>query len=326
MHCLGQARLGNAGRWRVLEENCVKLFWMLGLAFVGLEAALLYASYSSSALLPAASGLRAATAATPIAQPRYEVQSLPQAEVHILMIPAKSQYRVMPALSDKVAMLKDFADPSGAIAVINGGFFDPENQQSTSYVMLQGKSAADPRQNDRLTQNPNLAPYLDKIFDRSEFRQYLCETGGQQTVRYDIAQHSEATLSNCQLVGALGAGPRLLPNLNLQPESFLEIADGAIVRDPIDYDRLSPRSAVGILPDGGVIWVMVAQKSGAIDASGMTLQQLADFLKSLGVTKALNLDGGGSASLYYQSTTHYGKLDEQGRAIERPVKSVLLVK
>ncbi len=310
-------------RCRRKEENCVKLFWMLGLAFVGLEAALLYVSYSSSAVLPAASGLRAAgSAATPIAQPRYEVRSLPQAEVHILMIPAKSQYRVMPALSDKVAMLKDFADPAGAIAVINGGFFDPENQQSTSYVMLQGKSIADPKQNDRLTQNPNLAPYLDKIFDRSEFRQYLCG----QTVQYDIARHGDAGLSNCQLVSALGAGPGLLPELNLQPESFLEIADGAVVRDPIDYDRLSPRSAVGILPDGGVVWVMVAQKSKAIDASGMTLQQLSDFMKSLGATKALNLDGGGSASLYYQGETHYGKLDEQGRAIERPVKSVLLVK
>jgi len=225
-----------------------------------------------------------------------------------------------------VATLKDFAIPSGAIAVINGGFFDPENQKSTSHIMLQGKPAADPKQNDRLTQNPNLAPYLSKIFDRSEFRQYLCQSEGSQVTRYDIALHSEAALANCQLVSALGAGPRLLPDLNLQPESFLEIAKGVVIRDPIDHDRLSSRSAVGILPDGGVVWVMVAQKPEAIDASGMTLQQLADFLKSLGVTKALNLDGGGSASLYYKGTTHYGKLDEQGRAIERPVKSVLLVK
>jgi hypothetical protein len=306
----------------------VKLFWMLGLAFVGLETLLFYVSTSSSAVPPTSPAPQAAIPqAAPAVQPlRYEMRSLPQAEVHILTIPAQSQYRVVPALSDGVAMLKDFADPAGAIAVINGGFFDPENQQSTSHVTLQGKAVADPKQNDRLTQNPDLAPYLSKIFDRSEFRQYLCEQGGGQAIRYDIALHSDAALADCQLVSALGAGPRLLPELNLQPESFLEVANGAVVRDPIDHDRLSPRSAMGILPDGGVVWVMVAQKPGAIDASGMTLQQLADFLKSLGATKALNLDGGGSASLYYKGVTHYGKLDDQGRAIERPVKSVLLVK
>jgi hypothetical protein len=304
----------------------VKLVWILGLAFVGLEALLLYVSTSSSAIPPSpAPQADASPTASPIAQPiRYEKRSLPQAEVHILTIP--SQYQVVPALSNGVATLKDFAAPAGAIAVINGGFFDPANQQSTSHVTLDSKPAADPKQNDRLTQNPDLAPYLDKIFNRSEFRQYLCNQGSSQTTQYDIALHSDAPLANCQLVSALGAGPRLLPELNLQPESFLEISNGAVVRDPIDHDRLSPRSAVGILPDGGVVWVMVAQKAEAIDASGMTLQQLADFLKSLGATKALNLDGGGSASLYYNGTTHYGKLDEQGRAIERPVKSVLLVK
>ncbi|HEY9631149.1 MAG TPA: phosphodiester glycosidase family protein [Coleofasciculaceae cyanobacterium] len=306
----------------------MKLAWIVGLAFVGLEAALFYVSTSSSAIPPTPAP-QAATSptASPIAQPiRYEVRSLPQSEVHLLTIPAGSPYRVMPALSEGVATLKDFAAPAGAIAVINGGFFDPANQQSTSHVTLDGKSAADPKQNDRLTQNPDLAPYLDKIFNRSEFRQYLCNSEGSPSIRYDVALHSDAPLANCQLASALGAGPRLLPDLNLQPESFLEVADGTVIRDPIDHNRLSPRSAIGILPDGGLVWVMVAQKAGAIEASGMTLQQLADFIKSLGAVKALNLDGGGSASLYYNGTTYYGTLDAQGNPIERPVKSVLLVK
>jgi Phosphodiester glycosidase len=317
----------------------VKLFWTLILAFMGLEALLFYVTHSSP-IAPAAN-LAANPAANPAAEAiapaspaplRYEVQSLPQAEVHTLVIPAQSQHQVITAVSQQVATLKDFAAPYGAIAVINGGFFDPENQKSTSYITLQGKTAADPRQNDRLTQNPNLAPYLAQIFNRTEFRQYRCEpigepideSEGQPTLRYDIALHTDAPAAGCQLIQALGAGPRLLPEPNLQSEGFLAINNGEVVRDAIDYNRLSPRSAVGILPDGSVILVMVAQ-TGAID-SGMTVSQLADLMKSLGAEKAMNLDGGSSTSLYYNGTTHYGKLDDQGNPVERPVKSVLLVK
>ncbi|MBD3883371.1 phosphodiester glycosidase family protein [Phormidium tenue FACHB-886] len=259
--------------------------------------------------------------------PEYETYTLDRAIVHTVLISAQSQYQVIPAVTPGIATLKDFAEPYQAIAVINGGFFDPANQQSTSYVMLQGRIAADPQQNDRLTNNPDLAPYLDKIFNRSEFRQYQCGQAGSQTLRHDIALHKDAPPAGCQLVNALGAGPRLLPDLNLQSESFLETAaDGSILRDPIDHNRLSPRSAIGITADGSVILVMAAQKPGLPDGSGLTLQELANFMKSLGVQKALNLDGGGSASLYFDGTTYYGKLDEAGNPIERPVKSVLLVK
>ena len=59
--------------------------------------------------------------------------------------------------------------------------------------------------------------------------------------------------------------------------------------------------------------------------SGMSLPDLAAFLKNLGAKKALNLDGGSSASLYYQGQTYYGKLDQQGDKVQRPLKSVLVV-
>jgi Phosphodiester glycosidase len=306
----------------------VKLFWMLTLAFVGLEALLFYVTHSSpSAVSPTASP--AAVTPIPISSSplpiRYEVQSLPQAKIHILVIPAQSQYQIIAAVSDQVATLKDFAVPYRAIAVINGGFFDPENQQSTSYITLQGQTAADPQKNDRLINNPNLTPYLDKIFNRAEFRQYRCELPSE-AIRYDITLHNDPPPTGCQIVNALGAGPTLLPEPNLQPEGFLAIVNGEVIRDAIDQGRLSPRSAVGIRQDGSVIWVMVAQQPEAIDASGMTLQQLADLMKSLGAEKAINLDGGSSTSLYYNGTTYYGKLDEQGNPVERPVKSVLLIK
>jgi hypothetical protein len=309
----------------------VKLFWILFLSFIGVEALLFFLTHSPTAVLSSASpsasppaAISSPAEATALdRQPTYQTYPLDQAIVHTVLVPVQSGRQVLPALTPGVATLKDFADPYQAIAVINGGFFDPENQQSTSYVTLQGQIVSDPTQNDRLTRNPNLTPYFDKIFNRSEFRQYQCG----DSLRYDITLHQDPTPANCQLVSALGAGPRLLPDLNLQPESFLETAaDGAIVRDPIDHSRLSPRSAIGITADGSLLLVMVAQTPNAPDASGMTLQELAEFMKSLGAQKALNLDGGSSASLYYNGTTHYGKLDEAGTPIDRPVKSVLLVK
>ncbi len=77
--------------------------------------------------------------------------------------------------------------------------------------------------------------------------------------------------------------------------------------------------------DGSVVWVMVAQKPGVSTTSGMSLLALANFMKTLGIEKAMNLDGGSSASLYYNGKTIYGKLNVAGNSSRRAVKSVLLV-
>jgi len=70
---------------------------------------------------------------------------------------------------------------------------------------------------------------------------------------------------------------------------------------------------------------MVAQKPEAPTHAGMSLQRLATFMKSLGVEKAMNLDGGSSSSLYYKGKTFYGKVNAKGNLIKRSVKSVLLI-
>jgi exopolysaccharide biosynthesis protein len=49
-------------------------------------------------------------------------------------------------------------------------------------------------------------------------------------------------------------------------------------------------------------------------------------MKTLGVNKAMNLDGGSSSSFYYDGKAFYGKVDGQGERVERSVKSVLLLK
>lgn len=54
------------------------------------------------------------------------------------------------------------------------------------------------------------------------------------------------------------------------------------------------RTAVGILPNGNWLFVVV-DKKGLFD--GMTIDELADLMEKLGCVDALNLDGGGSSTL-----------------------------
>ncbi len=254
----------------------------------------------------------------PLETIRYEQRTEAQSLVHTLLIPASSKFLVTPALSKKVSTVEDFSRQTRSNAIINGGFFDPVNQKTTSYVVLFGKLVADPRENERLTKNPNLKPYLPKIFNRTEFRRYLCG----QTIRYDITPHSEPPPTGCQLVLALGGGPSLLPELTLAQEGFVDNGNG---RDALGSKQPNARTAVGITRNGSVILVMVGQKPDAPTKSGMSLPALADLMKTLGVEKAMNLDGGSSSSLYYNGKSYYGKVDKALNPVKRPVKSVLLV-
>lgn len=303
----------------------MKKIWLLGLTLVGLGMVVLSISRSQPTSAPSSLVLpMSASSSTVMPSLEQEVQYkshiLPQGIVHTLLIPAQSRFVVTPALSE-LDTLESFAQKHRAIAALNGGFFDPKNHKSTSYVVLQGKLVADPRQNERLMNNSNLAPYLDKILNRTEFRRYLCG----QTVRYDIAPHQEPSPAGCRLVDALGGGPGLLPEMTLVQEGFLDVSNGKVIRDALGSSQPNARTAVGITHDGGVVWLMVAQKPEAPTTSGMSLQALADFMKTLGVEKAVNLDGGSSSSLYYKGKTFYGKVEKAGSLVKRPVKSVLLV-
>jgi hypothetical protein len=257
---------------------------------------------------------------TPKPDIQYKVYSLPRATVYSLQIPTQ-RFFLMPALSDEVDSLETFVRKHGAIAAINGGFFDPVNQKSTSYITIKEKLVADPRLNGRLINNPDLAPYLSKILNRSEFRRYRCG----QAFQYAIVRHSDSIPPNCQLMDALGGGPQLLPENTSQQEGFVDYANGATVRDSLGSEQPNARSAIGIAHDGSILLVMAAQKPEAPKNSGMSLSELAAFLKTLGAQQAMNLDGGTSSTLSFQGKTSYGKLDETGKIVTRPIKSVLLV-
>lgn len=287
--------------------------WRIILGFIGVGALV----FSSSHLfLHPTNDDRSSAITEPKPTITYQSRQLIHGTAHILSISTK-QFRVTPALSASTEPLENFATRDGVIAAINGGFFDPENRQSTSFVGLNGQVVADPRQNNRLMQNPDLVPYLDKILNRSEFRSYQCGT----TIAYQIRQHQDPIPAGCRSLSALGGGPRLLPDRTDQAEGFIDRAKG---RDALGSDQRNARTAIGLTSSSTIIWVMVAQTPDITD-SGATLSELAELMKSLGAETAMNLDGGSSSALYYQGKTIYGKLDQTGNPVQRPVKSVFLV-
>jgi exopolysaccharide biosynthesis protein len=251
----------------------------------------------------------------------YQVYEFPKSTVHTLRIPAKSELTVKVALSSTVNSLETFARKSQAVAVLNGGFFDASNRKTTSYIIEQGQVVGDPQQNARLMQNPQLVPYLAQILNRSEFRRYFCG----RSVKYAITSRSFPIPEGCQLTDALGGGPRLLPEITAEAEGFFQKEGGKTLRDPLSIQQANARTALGIIRDGDLLWAMAAQKPNSSGASGLSLPELAKFLKTLGVEEAINLDGGSSSSFYYQGKTYYGKLDKQGKPVKRPVKSVLIL-
>lgn len=292
--------------------------------------------------LSAASVLFPVVASTPISQKHpasapgitrlLEQKQFPQGTLYTLKVPKNSGLKVVPVLSKTLATIdsqlwQDAVGQAKPVFLINGGFFDPNNSLTTSFVFQDGMLAGDPRINPQLVNNPKLIPYLPKIFNRPEFRVYLCQkTKGQFDTQYDIALHDDAIPSDCLLKESLGAGPTLLPKLDDFAEGFVDYNEaGKLTRDPIGVCSKNARSAVGLTANGDVILMMGAQNPANAKNSGFTLADMANLLKARGAVKAMALDGGSSSSIFYAKKPVFGKLNAKGDFVRRPVKSVLMV-
>lgn len=289
----------------------------------------------------------------PASQLRAQQVQLKQGTLYYAIIP--KSYRVQPVVSDKVQRLDGFlkAFPD-ALVMINSGYFDPENQKTASYVTIDGKVVADPTQNERLTGNQRLKPYLERIFNRTELRTYVCREGR----RYDIVEHKAETPSGCTLRHVMGGGPLLLPEDHSLQEAVIDYDKAhKLIRDPFGVHHSNARSAIGLTPAGSLIIVMVAQNPSQ-KAYGMNFEQVQSVLSSLGATKAMMLDGGSSSAIWIKNLpvsevadkqlskpdaaeseakeedslppersipVVYGKYTKEGQLVKRPVKSVLVV-
>ncbi len=91
------------------------------------------------------------------------------------------------------------------------------------------------------------------------------------------------------------------------------------------YTKKQPRTAVGLLPNGN--WVFVVIDGRQKHSKGFTLLELAHFMKKLGCTGALNLDGGGSSTMVIQDSIVNSPSGREPGLVrkERPISNALLI-
>ncbi len=194
----------------------------------------------------------------------------------------------------------DFAKEADAIAAINGSFYDMERGLSVVYIKADGETIA------------RGAPG----------RNVYTENGG---IGWDpdqmpvIIARPDNGWASTDYENLLASGPLLI--LNGQIREFNN--------DPFHQNR-HPRSGVAITDDQKLLLVTIDGRS--FQSYGLAIPELAQFFSELGVTDALNLDGGGSAALWIDERIENGgivsypsdnfEFDHEG---ERAVSNALLI-
>lgn len=108
---------------------------------------------------------------------------------------------------------------------------------------------------------------------------------------YEIISEDEVSAEELMEKGAVQTfsfGPALVDGGSIAVETNEEVGQAM---------ASNPRTAIGIIDENHYVFVV---SDGRTDESeGLSLHELADFMKELGCETAYNLDGGGSSTMYF---------------------------
>lgn len=184
----------------------------------------------------------------------------------------------------------EIAEGVGAILAINGDYY---GSQEKGYVIRNGSLY----RNAAVSGQEDLVIYADG--------------------RWEIINEDDIT-AEALLAGdamqVLSFGPALVS------DGMVTVSDG----EEVGKARASnPRTAIGMIDE--LHYVFVVSDGRTDESAGLSLSQLADFMKGLGVTTAYNLDGGGSSTLYFNGQV-INKPTTNGKSIkERRVSDIVYV-
>lgn len=181
-------------------------------------------------------------------------------------------------LTEKTSVM---ARSAGAILAINGDYY---GVQESGYVLRNGVLYRDTP----VSGKEDLVIFADgsfRIIREDEISaQSLLEAGAEQILSF---------------------GPALVENGEVSVEKGQEVSRAK---------SGNPRTAIGIVGENHYVFVVSDGRTS--DSQGLSLHKLAEFMQSLGVTTAYNLDGG-SSTLYFngqvvnQPTTNGKKIQER---------------
>jgi exopolysaccharide biosynthesis protein len=210
-------------------------------------------------------------------------------------------------IGSEVSVLKPtsaFGIASGAKAAINGTFFDVKNGGSLDFIKVKGRVINETR----LEKNNSRAKHQEAAV--------VIQDGKLSLKKWNGSPDWEHTLTDENI---MVTGPLLR----------IDNADETLDSGAFSTTR-HPRTAIGIKPNGRVILLTVDGRNA--NSAGMSLFELRKIMKWLGCTSAINLDGGGSTTLWIQGFPDNGVINYPtdnklwDHAGERKVANVILLK
>jgi len=196
------------------------------------------------------------------------------------------------------------AEASGALAAVNGGFFNIKNGGSVAYIKTGG-----------LIVDADTAKKWTKYSDMTG--SLLIDKKGH--VLIDFAKTNSYYDSHPEYKDVMVTGPLLITG-----KEKVQLPSSSLVKNK------HPRTAIGLIGNHKVILVTLDGRSD--QARGVTLAEMTDIMISLHCKDAVNLDGGGSTAMWISGKPFHGivnmpcdnrKFDHEG---ERPVANILKVK
>lgn len=216
-----------------------------------------------------------------------------------------SKFRLDLAFSnDTLIKTSSFAKKVAAVAAINGGFFDMKVGGSVSYLYADGKIINENK--------PNLLSIENEIGANA----LVIFKNGRSKITSTFGSKRIPELKNVE--DALVTGPLLIKNNEAN----------VLLKRPFN-DLKHPRSAICLTKKE--MW-LIAVDGRHKEAVGLNLNELAEFLLSCKCPNALNLDGGGSTTLFLNTPKINGivnhpsdnkKFDAEG---ERPVANIIYIR
>lgn len=231
---------------------------------------------------------------------------------HIILHGEKIKKRIRVYASNTLKTNKEIHKESGALLTVNAGFFDPVNEKTISYVVINSQTYEDPIMNENLLGNEFLRKNLSKILNRTEFRIVDCDN----KLRYEMVPHNAPVDFTCEVLHSVQGGPLILPDLRLEEELFVVKDGDKIVRETSSVLHKTSRTILG-LKDGELHILIIT------DENPMDMYEVQKLCKELGFDRAMGLDGGSSTSMNYKNK--YDVISIKGDGAGRKLKSFLLV-
>lgn len=161
----------------------------------------------------------------------------------------------------------EIAADAGATAAVNGTFYDTKNYVSVCFLKIDGHVVAEQAADAGWLNQAGLAVTAD-----GDFRLIR---------RPEAGWRGDTTPENVMVTGPL----------------LLWEGERVAVNTGRGMARRHPRTVVGTQPDGTIVFVTVDGRHAG-EAAGMNFDELQALMLALGCEHAINLDGGGSTTMW----------------------------